>query len=62
MVDGVEHQRDPGERLDGAVVELQRETPALVLLGRDPLLEQADPVAFLAAPLALPALDGLVSQ
>ena len=62
MVDRVEHQRDPGERLHGAVVELQREPPALVLLGGDPLLEEANPLAFLPPPLALPALDGLVSQ
>ena len=59
MVDCVEHQRDPGERLHGTVVELQREPPALVLLGGDPLLEEANPVAFLPPPLALPALDGL---
>ena len=62
MVDRVEHQRDPGERLHGTVVELQREPPALVLLGRDPLLVEANPLAFLPPPLALPALDGLISQ
>src|SRR5919206_519362 len=36
--DGVQHQRDPGQRLDGAVVELVRKPPPLVLLGRDELL------------------------
>ena len=43
-------------------MEKQREPPSLVLLGGDPLLEEANPVAFLAPPLALPALGGFVSQ
>src|SRR5258708_23953413 len=33
--DGVEHQRDPGERLHGAVVEEERDPAALVLLRGD---------------------------
>jgi len=33
VVDGVEHQRDPGERLDRAVVEEERDATTLVLFG-----------------------------
>ena len=44
----VEHQRDSGERLHGAVVQLVRKTPALVLLGGD----AADPTAASARPRA----------
>ncbi len=51
VADRVEHQRDSGERLHRAVVEEEREPPALVLLGRDQLLEQADPLALLAPAL-----------
>jgi len=36
----VEHQRDPGERLDGAVVEEERDPPPLVLLGAEDLLRR----------------------
>src|SRR3954468_15339548 len=39
--DGVEHQRDPGERLDRAVVERQREASPLLLLGGDQLVGEA---------------------
>ena len=37
----VEHQRDPGQRLHRAVVELDRETSSLVLLGGDDLLRES---------------------
>ena len=46
----VQHQRDPGEVLDGAVVEEEREPPPLVLLRGD------DPVGE-ALPLVLPDRD-----
>ena len=36
----VEHQRDPGEGLDGPVVEEEREPAPLVLLGRDDPLDE----------------------
>ena len=36
----VEHQRDPGELLHGAVVQEERQSPPLVLLGRDQPLER----------------------
>src|SRR5205823_5164470 len=55
--DRVEHQRDARERLDGAVVEEEREAPPLVLLGSDELLEQADLLPLLAPALALPAFE-----
>jgi hypothetical protein len=42
----VEHQRDSGERLHGAVVEEQREPAPLVLLRGDESL--AEPRAFVA--------------
>ena len=35
---GVEHQRDAGERLNGPVVKEEREPAPLVLLGRDQTL------------------------
>ena len=41
--DGVEHQRDAGERLNRAVVEEEREPPPLVLLGGDQLFGEPCP-------------------
>ena len=38
---GIEHQRDPGEVLHGAVVQEEGEPPALVLLGGDDPLDEA---------------------
>ena len=58
----VEHQRDTGEGLDRAVVQLQREAPPLVLLGGDPLLELPNALALLLAALALTPLEGRLSQ
>ncbi len=62
MADRVEHQRDPGKSLHRAVVQKQGEPAALVLLGRDQLLEEADTLAFLAAPFALPPLERRVAR
>jgi hypothetical protein len=56
VVDRVEHQGDPGERLDGAVVEHQREAAPLVLLAGDPLFELADALALILAALTLSPL------
>jgi hypothetical protein len=56
MADCVEHQRDPGERLDGPVVKEERQAAALVLLGRDQALEEPDPIPLLAAAFPLPPL------
>src|SRR6266545_2960984 len=39
--DGVEHERDPGHRLQGAVVKDQSKPPALFLLGCDQLVGKA---------------------
>jgi hypothetical protein len=57
VIDRIEHQRDPGQRLHGTVVEEERKPPAFVLLGCDPLLEQADAIALVLSPLALSPLE-----
>src|SRR6185312_8055452 len=61
---GVVHERQPGHRLDGPVVEEEREAAALVLLSRDELLGQAaaldrarGEVAEHGGPCAVPALE-----
>ncbi len=48
---GVEHERDAGERLDGAVVEGEREPPPLLLLGGDQLVREPGRVGHEAASL-----------
>jgi hypothetical protein len=58
VVDRVEHQRNAGERLNGPVVELQREAAPLVLLRGYPLLELPYAFALLLAALTLPPLEG----
>jgi hypothetical protein len=42
----VEHQADPGERLDGTVVEEERESSALLLLGDDHLVRELGPLGL----------------
>jgi hypothetical protein len=54
--DRVEHQRDRGEGLHRPVVEEEREAAALVLLGRDQLLEEPDPFPLFTAPFTVPPL------
>jgi hypothetical protein len=62
VADGVEHERDSGQRLHRPVVQEESDSSPLVLLRRNELLEEALAVALLLPSLAAPALDERVSQ
>src|SRR4029079_355301 len=49
----VEHQRDPGEVLDGAVVQEERDAPPLVLLRRDQAVEPVVAQSMIASRRAI---------